>query len=65
MKIHFIEIFIWVILAIFIIGVYRRTQIADYNVKFAHTEMSNTWNYCPMCGECLKDLKENADADSN
>lgn len=35
------------------LGIYRRTQIADYDVKFAHTEMSQVWNYCPYCGEKL------------
>ena len=52
-----ISIVIWAFLIMWVLSTYERTKVADYDVKFAHYEMSSTWNYCPICGECLRESK--------
>ena len=53
-RINFITIIIMIIVFTFALATYERTKIADYDIKLAHYQMSEEWNYCPYCGECLR-----------
>ena len=50
----FLLIVLWIFTMTAMAATYKRTQIADYDVKLEHMMMSHTYNYCPICGEKLE-----------
>lgn len=56
--IKIVVILIWLFTITFALATYKRTQIVDYDVKRDHMIMSSKYNYCPICGEKLKENEE-------
>ena len=49
---------LWILSMPFIMAVYQRTKIVDYEIKRDHMLMSGVYNYCPVCGAKLVESED-------